>query len=65
MAGRTFGQELAVEMTGKAVVWGPAIAGAILLGPVGFFLGLAASAAVVASVSDNSPAPSGDEQSEK
>ena len=47
-------------MTGKAIVWGPAIAGAVLLGPVGILLGLVASVAIVASGSDSSPPPGGD-----
>ena len=61
MAGKSFGEEFRDELTGKAVMWGPAIAGAVLLGPVGIALGLAASVAVIAS-SDGSAhqPPSGD-----
>jgi hypothetical protein len=59
MAGKSFGEEFGEEFTGKAVMWGPAIAGAILLGPVGIALGLAASVAVIASGGDNPPQPSG------
>ena len=59
MAGRTFSEDLRNEMTGKAIMWGPAIAGAILFGPVGLFLGLAGSVASVASGSSSSPVPSG------
>ncbi len=57
MAAKSFGEEFRDELTGKAVMWGPAIAGAVLLGPVGIALGLAASAAVIAS-GDNPPRPS-------
>jgi hypothetical protein len=59
MAGRTVGEDVAVELVGKTVIWGPSIAGAILLGPVGFLLGLAASVALVASEIDRSPGSSG------
>ena len=60
MAGKSFGEELGGEMAGKAIMWGPAIAGAVLLGPVGVVLGLAASVAiVVSSCSDNPTMPSG------
>ena len=55
MADRSFGEELAGELAGRAVIWGPSLAGAILLGPVGLLLGLAASAALVASSSDSAP----------
>jgi hypothetical protein len=60
MAGRTLAQEAAVELTGKAVMWVPAIAGAILLGPAGVFLGLATSVAIVSKLSSSSPP--GDDQ---
>jgi hypothetical protein len=57
MAG-SFSEDLKKEMTGKAVMWGPAIAGAVLLGPVGFALGLATSVVLVVSggSSDSPPA---------
>jgi hypothetical protein len=58
MTGRTFGEELRGELAGKTVMWAPAIAGAVLLGPVGILLGLVASVAIVASGSDNSAPPS-------
>jgi len=58
MAEKSFGEEFGEEFAGKAVMWGPAIAGAVLLGPVGFALGLAASVAIVASGDDNPPPPS-------
>jgi hypothetical protein len=57
MAGRSFSEDLSKEMTGKAVMWGPAIAGAILLGPVGFALGLATSVVLVASGSSSGSPP--------
>lgn len=60
MAGKSFGEEFRDELTGKAVMWGPAIAGAVLLGPVGIALGLAASVAIVASGGDNPPPSSSD-----
>lgn len=59
MAAKSFGEEFRDELTGKAVMWGPAIAGAVLLGPVGIALGLAASVAIVASGGDSAPQPSG------
>src|SRR6266851_4204210 len=39
IATKTFGEEVAQEFAGKTVMWGPAIAGGLLLGPVGFALG--------------------------
>jgi hypothetical protein len=60
MPGKSFGEEFGGEMAGKAVIWGPAVAGAVLLGPVGILLGLVASVAFVASGSDSSPPPSGE-----
>ena len=62
MAATSFGEDFRDELTGKAVMWGPAIAGAVLLGPVGIALGLAASVALVASGGDNPPQPSGGDQ---
>jgi len=65
MAERTFGEDFRNEMAGKAVMWGPAITGAVLAGPVGFVLGLAASVVIVASGSgDNSSPPAGDQETE-
>ena len=59
MAGKSFSEEFGEEFAGKAVMWGPAIAGAVLLGPVGIALGLAASVAIVASGGDSPPQPPG------
>ena len=64
MAGKSFSEDLSNEMAGKAVMWGPAIAGAVLLGPVGLALGLAASVAVVASGSSSKSSPPDGEQPE-
>jgi hypothetical protein len=63
MAGRTFGEDFRNDMAGKAIMWGPAIAGALLLGnPVGILLGLVASVSIVASGGrDNSSPPAGDQ----
>ncbi len=58
MAGKSFGEEFGEEFAGKAIMWGPAIAGAVLLGPVGIALGLAASAAVIASGGGSPQQPS-------
>ena len=55
MAGKSFSEDFGGEIAGKAVMWGPAFAGAILLGPVGIALGLAASVVLVASDGDGSP----------
>jgi len=55
MAARSFGQAVATDLGAKAVIWGPAIAGTILLGPVGLLLGAAVTVALVASGGDNAP----------
>jgi hypothetical protein len=49
MAQRTFGEDLATELSVKAAIWGPAIAGTVLLGPLGILLGLVFSAAIATS----------------
>lgn len=59
MAGRSFGEDLRNEMAGKAIMWGPAVASGLLLGPAGFFAGLATSVVLVASSKSDSP-PSGE-----
>lgn len=58
MAEKSFGEEMGQELSGKAVMWGPAIAGAALLGPVGFFAGLAASVVIVMSGGSSDSPPS-------
>ncbi len=49
MAEKTFGEEVGRELTAKAVLWGPALAGAVVAGPVGFFAGLVAGVAIIIS----------------
>jgi hypothetical protein len=48
---RTFCQEFvreaAKESVGKAIMWVPAIAAGLMLGPVGIFLGRAASVGII------------------
>ena len=65
MATRTFGQELTQEMGGKAIMWGPAIIGALLLGPLGAWLGLMGSVGIVASLPSGSPPPAGGQEGPK
>jgi hypothetical protein len=55
MSAETLGEAVATDLAVKAVIWGPSIAGAILLGPVGLLVGAAVSVALVASGGDNSP----------
>lgn len=63
MATKSFQQEVAEELAGKATVWGPAVAGGLALGPVGALLGAIASVIIVAS---GSSAPSeGDDRGKK
>lgn len=54
MAAKSFEQEVAEELAGKAVMWGPAVAGGLVLGPVGALLGAIASVVIVASGSSAS-----------
>ena len=56
---------MATDLAVKAVIWGPSIAGAILLGPVGVLLGVAATVALVVSGGDNSSQPSAGDQKRK
>jgi hypothetical protein len=60
MAGESLVRDAATELTGKAIVWGPAIAGALLLGPAGVLLGLAASVAIAVNATGRTP--SGDDR---
>ncbi len=62
MAARSFGDELARDLTVKAVIWVPSIVGVVLFGPVGLLLGPAALVALMASGGDNSPPPSAGDQ---
>ncbi len=65
MATRSFGEEAAAEVARKAVMWGPGIAGALLLGPVGALLGFLASVAVVETASSGSSPPASEEKPRK
>ena len=65
MAAKTLGEAVATDLAVKAVIWGPSIAGAILLGPVGLLVGAAVSVALVASGGDNSPQQSSGDQGTK
>jgi hypothetical protein len=65
MAAKTLGEAVATDLAVKAVIWGPSIAGAILLGPVGVLLGAAAMVALVVSGGDNSSQPSAGDQKRK
>ncbi len=60
MAGRAFGEEFAGELAAKGFMWGSSIAGAIVAGPAGAVVGLAASVAILAAASKSSP-PGGDQ----
>jgi len=61
MTTKSFGEQVAGELAVKTVMWGPAIAGALLLGPVGGLLGLVASVNIAVSGSSTSAAPDGDQ----
>jgi hypothetical protein len=54
VAAKSFQQEVAEEMAGKAMMWGPAVAGGLALGPVGAVLGAIVSVVIVASGSSAS-----------
>jgi hypothetical protein len=55
MAAQSLGQAVARNLGAKALIWGPCIAGTILLGPVGALLGAGLTIALVASGGDNAP----------
>ena len=58
MSEKSFGREYVETLIGKAVVWGPPIAGAIILGPPGFAIGKAAAVAIaIAASGGNDAAP--------
>ncbi len=65
MARRNFGEDVAQELAGKALIWVPAIAGAVLLGPPGILLGLVTTGAIIASGNDNSTPPPGGDPAKK
>ncbi|WP_143393350.1 hypothetical protein [Fimbriiglobus ruber] len=58
MAGESMAAMAGKELTGKAVMWGPALAGIFLLGPVGALLGLVASVAIMDQLVQDPSAPS-------
>lgn len=62
MSERSLGEEIRDDFIRKAVIWGPATAGAILLGPVGVVAGIATSVAIVCS-GDGSPSHRSDQGS--
>ncbi len=47
MARETLREAFAKDLSIKAVIWGPSIAGAMVLGPIGLVLGAAASVAIL------------------
>jgi hypothetical protein len=49
MTERSIGEDVVREVAGKAIMWVPAIAGALLLGPLGIFVGLTTSVAILSS----------------
>ena len=55
MSAETLGEAVATDLAVKAVIWGPSIAGAFLLGPAGLLVGAAVAVAIVVSGSDKSP----------
>jgi hypothetical protein len=65
MSAKTLGEAVATDLAVKAVIWGPAIAGAVLLGPVGVLLGAAATVALVASGGDKPSQPSAGDKKTK
>lgn len=49
MAERSIAEEMGRELAIKAALWGPAVAGAAVAGPVGFFAGLVAGVTIIVS----------------
>lgn len=60
MAERTITEEMGRELQIKTALWGPALAGAVVAGPVGFFAGLVAGVAII--VSGGSDTANGESQ---
>jgi hypothetical protein len=54
MEKNSVGQECLKQVAGQAIMGGPALVGLMLLGPVGIFLGLASSLAIIAAGSNSS-----------
>ena len=48
MTRKSFAQEYAEELIGKAVIWGPPIVGGLAFGPVGIVAGVVATVAAIA-----------------
>ena len=65
MARKPFGEEPCGELAARTTMWLPAIAGAILLGPVGVLLGLAVSVSIIASSGSDIAPPAGGGQRPK
>lgn len=59
MARRTYGEEFGRELAGKAIIWGPAVAGAAVAGPVGLLVGAVVAVAIVMSGNNGSVPPAG------
>ena len=54
MAGDSLLKDARKELGGKAVIWAPAIAGAVVAGPVGAVVGMATGIAIAIKISDSS-----------
>ena len=65
MTGKSLGQEMAEELGRKAVVWGPPLAGGLLLGPVGIVIGMATTVAIVCSGSSGDGSDSNTSESKE
>jgi hypothetical protein len=65
MSEKSLGEEFRDDLIRKAVFWGPATAGAILLGPVGVVAGIATSVAIVCSGGGNGSPSNGSDQGSK
>ena len=66
MTEKSYGREVVEELVRKAVVWGPPIAGGLLLGPVGVIIGVATTSAILGEGrSDNGAASHGSDQGSK
>jgi len=65
MTRRTFGEEFSRELAGKAVIWGPAVAGAAVAGPVGFAVGAVIGIATILTGGSSSAPPDGGDPPKK
>jgi hypothetical protein len=64
MVAKSFAEEVAGELAVKTVMWGPAIAGGLVLGPFGAALGAIVSVVIVASGGNGNSSPrDGDDRS--